>query len=212
MAGGLGREGRVNQGEDPHMHMTITEQLAEALEAALKIADEARKEWDEAPTGMRAGKLLIALSGGLRGYRADIDAIHDTLAAYEASTGYDIENHEASKAETGITISRYIERQRAWSNRTFGVGLRTLGVTKHIEKELQEVRLAPQDLDEWCDIIILALDGAWRAGHSPDEIWTALQRIQMRNFARQWPASVSPDEPVEHVRSAMEANRPTEAR
>jgi hypothetical protein len=67
------------------MHMTITEQLAEALEAALKIADEARKEWDEAPTGMRAGKLLIALSGGLRGYRADIDAIHDTLAAYEAS-------------------------------------------------------------------------------------------------------------------------------
>lgn len=54
--------------------------LAAALESAIRIADEARDEWDAAPSGMKAGKLLIALSGNLPGYRADIDAIHAALA------------------------------------------------------------------------------------------------------------------------------------
>lgn len=53
----------------------------QALERAIMIAGEARREWDEAPSGMRAGKLLIALSGELPGYRADIDEIHTALAA-----------------------------------------------------------------------------------------------------------------------------------
>lgn len=50
-----------------------------ALRSAIKIADEARDEWDKAPSGMRAGKIIIALSGRLPGYRADIDAIHAAL-------------------------------------------------------------------------------------------------------------------------------------
>lgn len=50
-------------------------QLA-ALQSAIAVADEARREWDAAPNGMRAGKILIALAGGCRGYRADIDKIH----------------------------------------------------------------------------------------------------------------------------------------
>jgi hypothetical protein len=49
--------------------------LEAALQSAVKVAAEAARAWDAAPPGMRAGKLLIALSGGLRGYRADIDAI-----------------------------------------------------------------------------------------------------------------------------------------
>lgn len=53
--------------------------VTEALQRAIKVADEAREEWDKAPSGMRAGKILIALSGHLPGYRADIDEIHDTL-------------------------------------------------------------------------------------------------------------------------------------
>ncbi len=54
--------------------------LIGALEHAVDVAEEARKEWDAAPQGMRAGKLLIALGGNLPGYRADIDAIHSALA------------------------------------------------------------------------------------------------------------------------------------
>lgn len=50
--------------------------LESALTAAIEVADQARDEWDLAPQGMKAGKLLIALSGGLPGYRPDIDAIH----------------------------------------------------------------------------------------------------------------------------------------
>ena len=58
--------------------------LLAALKAAVKIADEARDEWDAAPSGMKPGKLLIALSGHLRGYRSDIDAIHNAIAKAEA--------------------------------------------------------------------------------------------------------------------------------
>ena len=60
--------------------------LLEALQATIRIAHEARVEWDEAPSSMRAGKILIALSGRLPGYRADIDAIHAAIrSATEAS-------------------------------------------------------------------------------------------------------------------------------
>lgn len=54
--------------------------LETAVATAIKVADEAREEWDKAPEGMKAGKLLIALSGGLPGYRRDIDSIHAALA------------------------------------------------------------------------------------------------------------------------------------
>jgi hypothetical protein len=59
--------------------------LIEALKAAIRIADEARDEWDEAPSGIRAGKILIALSGGCPGYRADIDQIHEVLSEETAA-------------------------------------------------------------------------------------------------------------------------------
>lgn len=54
--------------------------LRAALRTAVMIAEEARAEWDRAPEGMKAGKLLIALSGNLPGYRRDIDSIHEALA------------------------------------------------------------------------------------------------------------------------------------
>jgi hypothetical protein len=58
--------------------------LLAALKAAILVADEARDEWDAAPSGMKAGKLLIALSGHLKGYRPDIDAIHAAIEKAEA--------------------------------------------------------------------------------------------------------------------------------
>ncbi|HSM79196.1 MAG TPA: hypothetical protein VLT57_16270 [Bryobacteraceae bacterium] len=58
--------------------------LLAALKSAVKIADEAADEWDNAPDGMRAGKLLVALAGHRKGYRADIDAIHEAISAASA--------------------------------------------------------------------------------------------------------------------------------
>ncbi len=57
--------------------------LLAALKAATVIAEEARKEWDAAPSGMRAGKILIALAGGCPGYRPDTDMIHAIIAKAE---------------------------------------------------------------------------------------------------------------------------------
>ena len=94
----------------------------------------------------------------------------------------------------------FINDQRRWSSKTFGPGPRTGGILRHIEKELDEIRLKPNDLEEWIDVVILALDGAWRAGHSPYEIVRALVMKQFKNMKRKWPdwRTVTQDDPIEH--------------
>lgn len=97
----------------------------------------------------------------------------------------------------------HLARQRAFSDKTFGPGPRTAGVLDHIRKELTEIEAAPFDLSEWIDVVILALDGAGRAGHSPDQIIAALVAKQEKNEARTWPdwRTVPLDRAIEHVRT-----------
>ena len=104
----------------------------------------------------------------------------------------------------------HLTRQREWSGRTFGPGARTLGVLDHIRKELKEIEDAPGDVGEWVDVIILAFDGAWRAGWEPQEIIDAIKAKQERNEARTWPdwRTASPDHAIEHDRT--EEVRPRE--
>jgi hypothetical protein len=94
----------------------------------------------------------------------------------------------------------YIERQAAWSHRTFGGGLRTKGIIDHIRKELLEISANPGDLEEWVDVMILAIDGYWRHGGNPLDLMRHLQAKQNKNFERKWPPSLSEDEAVEHIR------------
>lgn len=101
-----------------------------------------------------------------------------------------------------FSLIRWLYSQMDWSRRTYGPGKRTIGITKHIQKECDEIRARPHDLEEWADVVILGLDGAWRMGATPEQICVALQAKQDKNMARQWPAPTSQDEPVEHVRSA----------
>lgn len=98
-------------------------------------------------------------------------------------------------------LAAYIERHKDWSLRTIGEGIRTGGTIAHIRKELLEIEAAPRDLEEWIDVIILGLDGAWRAGHTPAEIVAALQAKQQKIFARTYPKPVSENHPAEHLRS-----------
>lgn len=95
----------------------------------------------------------------------------------------------------------YLAHQREWSAATFGPGGRPKGVIDHIEKELGEVREDPTDLGEWADIIILAFDGAWRAGHEPQAILDAVAAKQARNERRVWPdwRTADPDKAIEHT-------------
>jgi hypothetical protein len=101
----------------------------------------------------------------------------------------------------------HLRRQRAWSEKTFGPGARTAGVTAHIRKELAEIEAAPSDLGEWIDVVILALDGAWRSGASPEAIIEALVAKQTKNEARTWPdwRTMPEDAPIEHDRSTDHA-------
>ena len=59
----------------------------------------------------------------------------------------------------------HLHRQRAFSERAFGPGSRANGALDHIAKELREIAAHPADLEEWIDVVLLALDGAWRAGY-----------------------------------------------
>lgn len=99
----------------------------------------------------------------------------------------------------------FLTRQRTWSEKTFGPGHRPVGVIAHIRKELQEVAAAPTDLTEWIDVVLLAFDGAWRAGYAPAAIVEELHRKFEENQRRRWPdwREGSPDQPTEHVREAL---------
>lgn len=96
----------------------------------------------------------------------------------------------------------HLHRQREFSLRTFGPGERAAGVIAHIRKELVEIEAAPGDLYEWIDVVLLALDGAVRAGHTPEQVARALDAKLTRNEARNWPdwRTVEPGKAIEHIR------------
>jgi len=95
----------------------------------------------------------------------------------------------------------WLTRQREFSLKTFGPGLRTKGMIDHIRKELDEIEADPTDLMEWADVAILALDGAWRAGWSPEEIAGALRAKLEKNQSRKWPdwRTSEPDKAISHI-------------
>lgn len=105
---------------------------------------------------------------------------------------------------TPFDLVAHLYRQRAWSEQTFGHGVRTEGVCDHIRKELKEIEAKPHDLMEWVDVILLALDGAWRAGYLPGEIAAGIQEKQIKNERRKWPdwRTAEAGKAIEHDRSA----------
>jgi hypothetical protein len=105
-----------------------------------------------------------------------------------------------------VIDAAHLTRQREWSEITFGPGARTLGVLNHIRSELDEIEADPTDLEEWVDVVILAFDGAWRAGWEPQEIIDAIVAKQSKNEARTWPdwRTMSQDQAIEHDRSTDE--------
>lgn len=115
-------------------------------------------------------------------------------------------------------IRNFLEAKGKWSYQTFGPGARSKGVIAHLRKELEELERDPMDLMEWVDVFMLATDGFWRAyvekhGGFADgepigrhivraahEFISLILEKHIINTERQWPASTSQDEPVEHVR------------
>lgn len=99
-------------------------------------------------------------------------------------------------------LVNHLHRAKNFSFKTFGPGQRTIGVINHIKKELQEIEENPTDIKEWIDVIILGMDGALRAGYTPEQVAQALLEKQNENENRNWPdwRLSNQETPIEHVR------------
>lgn len=102
-----------------------------------------------------------------------------------------------------MDLIKHLARQRNWSTKTFGAGKRTEGLIDHIQKELEEIRTNPNDIEEWINVVILALDGAWRVGYTPVEIADAIRLKQSKNEQRIWPdwREAEAGKAIKHIRA-----------
>lgn len=172
----------------------VGEPIVQKLNKALAEISNARED-------VETGKHQSAILSFLRMAKEYVRAAVDDLHAVEASLASQL----AQKAvgDERFDFEAHLHRQREWSERTFGPGPRAKGVVDHIRKELAEIEADPGDLNEWIDVVILALDGAWRSGAMPREIISALVAKQTRNEGRVWPdwRTADPDKAIEHDRS-----------
>lgn len=108
--------------------------------------------------------------------------------------------------ENNMNLIEHLERQKKFSLDTFGPGGRTEGVINHIKKELEEIQEDPSDLEEWIDVVLLALDGAWRTGATPEQIAKQIHDKQLKNEGRSWPdwRTLRENAPIEHIRNSHE--------
>jgi hypothetical protein len=133
----------------------------------------------------------------------EFEALEDFVDEAEALVGA-LANNTAGIASFDLIY--HIYRQRKFSEETFGPGERAQGIVDHIRKELAEILAAPTDLMEWVDVILLAIDGAWRAGFSPEQIAVGLAQKQTRNESRKWPdwRTAELGKAIEHIKAENE--------
>jgi len=117
-----------------------------------------------------------------------------------------------------MDLQQHLKRQIAFSRATYGPPTTTKGVINHIRKELIEVEEAAastgiaskSEMNEWADVVILALDGMWRSMEMtglrpdgvPDFLVGMIEEKQLKNELREWPdyRTADPDKAIEHIK------------
>jgi len=129
----------------------------------------------------------------------DLEQTLDNLRRHAS----EVEDERDALASPDRDMVAHMHRQIAFSTRAFGPGDRHAGVIDHIRKELHEIEEAPHDLEEWIDVVLLALDGAWRSGHSAEEVVAMLDAKLTKNESREWPDWRTADrsKAIEHDRA-----------
>lgn len=161
----------------------------------------------QVPTERLADRLKQLAQAAAEGNRSEFTMRVPVEFDRDADVVMDESARRLRASLTTFDLHEHLHRQREFSERTFGHGERLAGVIDHIRKELAEVEKAAADgeptLPEWVDVIILALDGAWRSGATPQEISAAIAAKQARNEARKWPdwRSADPGKAIEHDRT-----------
>jgi hypothetical protein len=217
------RERVVQQARDDATFVSAAKrnlpQLLAAYEAVVRERDEALANlcpWCQpadrrvAPEPATAAETALAEAVRERdeqkrqvsGWKDEIFQYHGRMV--DAETALAEKAAEVERLRGRFDMLAHLRRQREWSERTFGPGSRAKGVVAHIRKELAEIEADPGDIEEWIDVAILTLDGAWRSGASPEQIVEALVAKQTKNEGRVWPdwRTMSPDQAIEHDRSA----------
>lgn len=114
---------------------------------------------------------------------------------------------KAKIIEVGLSMDmvHILQRQQDFSLRAFGENPRLMGIVDHIKKEIIEVEQNPNDVEEWVDIAILALDGAMRSGQTPFNVANALIEKIKKNELRSWPdfRLMPLDCAIEHVKEEV---------
>lgn len=90
----------------------------------------------------------------------------------------------------------HIRRQREFSLRVFGPG--------HTGESIRKAATAIQaesGLDKWAGLVMAILDGAWRAGHEPDQIALAIA-ARLATLEKGFPGIAQPA-PATAVREAQ---------
>lgn len=174
-------------------------------ERVAELEADARKR--NAPRKPPAGREIVMVRDGDVEWHYAAEEIPRAFEESHLAKGLAFALAVAEYRATEPTLVDFVAAQREWSSRTFGEGRRTLGITMHVRKELREVESAHPgsrgQLEEWIDVAILALDGAWRTGAPPYLVVEMLLDKAKRNRERKWPdpSTLSQDEPSEHVRA-----------
>jgi len=139
------------------------------------------------------------------------DAVDANPHGSLASAVYDCHEHavawrtRALAAEQRFDLAAFADAKAAWSRETFGPGDRYAGVIAHIRKELDEIAEEPSSLTEWVDVVLLAMDGAWRSARADGAALVAeMIRKDRENRGRTWPdwRTLKEGEVAERVREA----------
>jgi hypothetical protein len=114
-----------------------------------------------------------------------------------------------------LDLNKHLVKQIKFSKKTFGPASKGMGkgVIEHIREELEEIEDAGfNDLEEWIDVVILALDGAWRCAAranpkaSAEElasmVTTMIEFKHKKNAKRTWPPwqEQDPDKAIGHIK------------
>lgn len=205
--------------EHLHVAFKVMREAAAALRALTAIAPGEQSAPDHAPAALDKTAperiwLQIDPAGNNEDRQDEWPKVPDGVTWCWHSIGgleiqyvrTDLAQQPASLAPQPATFNfaAHLQRQREWSTRTFGPGARTAGVIDHIRKELREIEAAPHDGEEWIDAVILALDGAWRSGLTPQQIIETMVGKQTKNEGRAWPdwRTADPNKAIEHDRNA----------
>ena len=95
----------------------------------------------------------------------------------------------------------FLDNVSTFNNRTFGnftLEEKANSLVKHIRSECDEIEENPTDLDEWIDVVILAMDALLRK-EEPEQILLRWARKMSNNASRDWPEPTA-DKPMFHIK------------